>query len=171
MAAKKLYADIGFYEEKLPRIMERLGVEKYEYDWTRQTAYVQFFYKNRWYRFDHSVEKANASGKMKLVYGTDVFAQIVLALEDLAHMIERGIYDLKVWVSGMLYLPVHEELPAYFSKLGYTGTNIPAKDDVMARYKNLLKKAHPDNGGSTEEFLQLQQAMKDCLDYIETKER
>ncbi|SHF53777.1 hypothetical protein SAMN02746089_02114 [Caldanaerobius fijiensis DSM 17918] len=32
---------------------------------------------------------------IKLVYGLDAFAQIVLSLEDLARMVERGIYDLQ----------------------------------------------------------------------------
>lgn len=165
MAAKKQYADAASYEQKLKRVMERLGVEKYEYDWTRQTAYVQFYYKNQWYRFDHSVEKANASNKLKLVYGTDVFAQIVLALEDLARMVERGIYDLGVWVSGMRYLPVKENLPECFMKLGYAPEDeMPSRNDLEARFKNLLKKAHPDNGGSTEAFMELQDAMKNCLD-------
>ena len=166
MASKKIYADIATYEAKLPRVMTRLGVEKYEYDWTRHTAFVQFFYKDRWYRFDHSIEKINKTGKMHLTYGTDVFAQIVLALEDLARMVERGIYDLDVWVAGMLYLPVKEELPECFKLLGYTGSTVPNAEDLTARYKNLLKKAHPDNGGNTEDFMKLQQAIKECMDYI-----
>ena len=167
MAPKKQYADVSTYESKLTRVMERLSVEKYEYDWTRQTAYVQFFYKGQWYRFDHSVDKVNAGGKMQLHYGTDVFAQIVLALEDLARMVERGIYDLGVWVSGMKYLPQKEELPTCFTVLGYeVSEDAPTKTDLEARYKNLLKKAHPDGGGSTEQFIRLQDAMKQCLDHI-----
>lgn len=108
MAAKKQYADVSTYEQKLKRVMVRLGVEKYEYDWTRQTAYVQFFYKNQWYRFDHSVEKVNVGGKMKLTYGTDVFAQIVLALEDLARMVERGIYVMfwLFWIILMIAIVI-----------------------------------------------------------------
>lgn len=166
MAKKQQYADIGTYEAKLPRVMERLGVEKYEYDWTRNTAYVQFMYKGQWYRFDHSVDKINATGKMHLTYGTDVFAQLVLALEDLARMVERGIYDLGVWVSGMLYLPQVKELPDCFKYMGYSGTDMPSKEDVEARYKNLVKKAHPDNGGSTEKFNLLQENMRKCMDIL-----
>lgn len=169
MAAKKQYADAYTYEQKLKRVMERFGVEQYNYDWTRKTAYVQFFYKNQWYRFDHSVDKVNVGGKMKLTYGTDVFAQIVLSLEDLARMVERGIYDLDIWVSGMRYLPQKEDLPECFRKLGYAPEDEkPSKEDLEARYKNLLKSAHPDNGGTTESFIALQEAMKQCLDEVNT---
>lgn len=164
MASQKIYTDVKFYEDKLKKVMERLGVGKYDYDWTRTTAYVTFFYKNQWYRFDHSTDKANATGKVKLVYGTDVFAQIVLALEDLARMTERGIYELGVWISGMKYLPEVKSLPQCFTDMGYTGSEMPSKEDLDARYKNLLKKAHPDNGGSTEQFVRLQETMKRCLD-------
>lgn len=31
-------------------------------------------------------------------------AEVVLALEDLVRMIDRGIYDLSTWVAGMKYL-------------------------------------------------------------------
>ena len=42
---------------------------------------------------------------IKMAYGSDCFAQIVLSLEDLARMAERGIYELQTWLSGMQYLP------------------------------------------------------------------
>ena len=140
MASKKVYNNVSEYEQKLKRVMQRFGVEEgqYNYDWTRQTAYVQFMYKSQWYMFDHSVEKANASGKHHLVYGTDVFAQIVLALEDLARMSERGIYDLATWISGMRYLPQKEDLPECFRVLGFNGPDKPSKEDLETRYKNLL---------------------------------
>jgi len=167
MAVKKQYADVKSYEQKLARVMNRLQVEKYEYDWTRHTAYVQFFYKNQWYRFDHSVEKVNTSKKMVLTYGTDVFAQIVLALEDLARMVERGIYDLDIWVSGMRYLPQKEQLPSCFVKMGYAlDAEKPSREDLESRYRSMLKKVHPDNGGTTEEFIKLQNTMEECLDYL-----
>ena len=61
MAARKQYADIDTYINKLKRVIERLNVSQYDYDWTKNSAYVKFFYKNQWYQFDHTVEKANAS--------------------------------------------------------------------------------------------------------------
>lgn len=168
MAAKKQYGSIAEYEEKLKRVMQRFGVaeDEYNYDWTRQTAYVQFKYKGQWYKFDHSIEKANASGKQKLVYGTDVFAQLVLTLEDLARMVERNIYDLSTWVSGMKYLPQKKELPACFGILGFTGDEIPAEEELKQRYQQKQKLTHPDNGGNAEEFVQIQEAYQRCLEYL-----
>lgn len=168
MSKKVYHLSTQEYEKKLARIMQRLGVkeDQYNYDWTRHTAYVQFFYKGNWYQFDHSVDKANATGKVKLIYGTDVFAQLVLALEDLARMSERGIYDLTVWISGMRYLPEMKDIPQCFKNMGFAGPETPNEQDLKARYKNLLKKKHPDNGGSEEEFNTLQNDMKACLDYL-----
>lgn len=79
-------------------------------------------------------------------------------------MAERGIYELGVWISGMKYLPEVKSLPQCFADMGYTGSEMPSKEDLDARYKNLLKKAHPDNGGSVEQFIRLQETMKRCLD-------
>lgn len=172
MAAKKQYGSISEYEEKLKRVMQRFGVaeDEYSYDWTRQTAFVQFKYKGQWYKFDHSIEKANASGKQKLVYGTDVFAQLVLTLEDLARMVERNIYDLSTWVSGMKYLPQKKELPACFGMLGFTGDVTPTVEELKKQYQCKQKLTHPDNGGSTEKFVQVQEAYRKCLDYLETEQ-
>lgn len=156
------------YEDKLKRVMERMGVKEgdYSYDWTRTTAYIRFCLKGQWYQFDHSTDKANATGKFNLVYGTDVFAQLVIALEDLARMSERGIYELGTWLAGMKFLPEYRTLPDCFTKLGFEGNNVPSKNDLEARYKNLLKSAHPDGGGNTEEFMELQDNMKKCMEYI-----
>lgn len=166
MAAKKQYADVDFYENKLKKVMERLNVTQYDYDWTRQTAYVSFMYKGSAYRFEHSVEKVNALGKMKLTYGSDVFAQLVLALEDLARMVERGIYDLSVWCAGMKFLPEKATLPQCFRILGFEGPDFPNVQAVNTAYKEKAKTVHPDNGGSTNEFTLLQDAYKQCINAL-----
>lgn len=164
MATKKQYADVSFYENKLCKVMERLSVTEYDYNWSRNDAYVSFFYKGQAYRFEHSVEKVNSLGKMKLTYGSDVFAQLVLALEDLARMVERGIYDLSVWCAGMKFLPQKTELPQCFQTLGfYVNQDYPSEKDVEDVYKALLKRVHPDNGGSTEEFIKIKGAYDECM--------
>ena len=81
------------YESKLKRVMERLGITKYNYNWDRFEAWIEFTYKGTLYRFEHSVEKARKNG-ISLSYGSDAFAQLVLSLEDIARMTERGIYEL-----------------------------------------------------------------------------
>lgn len=164
MAGKK-YADVVTYENKLKRVMERFGVTEYDYDWTRKTAYVRFMYKGTWYQFDHSAEKSG------LVYGTDVFAQIVLALEDLARMVERGIYDLGKWIVGMQYLPPVFEMPECFKALGFSGSDLPTEDMVRTRYRNMAKELHPDVGGNAQGFIDLQNMTNLCLEYLKQKEK
>ena len=100
----KQYAEPAAYEAKLEKVMARLGVEQYDYDWSRFECWVSFTYKGQLYRFSHSVQNAQEHG-VNIKYGSDVFAQVVLSLEDLARMVERGIYDLGTWVAGMKYLP------------------------------------------------------------------
>lgn len=173
MASKKQYGDIDSYVKKLDNVMKRLDVNQYDYDWTKNSAYVKFFYKNKWYQFDHSVDKANASGKMHLVYGTDVFAQLVLALEDLSRMVERGIYDLSVWVSSMVMIEEKPRiyLPECFCKLGFTKiyySSYPSLDDITKAYKEIAKEVHPDTpNGSEEAFKELTEAYNNCIRFLD----
>jgi hypothetical protein len=167
MAATKQYKDPDYYEKKLSVVMERLGVKQFDYDWTRKTAYLRFFYKDKWYRFDHDDEKANKKAKTseKIVYGTDVFAQLVLAIEDLSRIVERGIYDLDRWVADLVCLPpVNEDLDC-FKQLGFN--DIPSEDQLKSRYKALAKKAHPDSpNGDKEKFEEIKGIYNQCMDYL-----
>lgn len=102
---------------------------------------------------------------INLKYGSDAFAQIVLSLEDLARMVERGIYDLQTWVAGMKYLPPVIEIPAFFRTLGFE--QIPSsEEEVKTRYRNLSKTVHPDMGGDPEDFSKLTTAAEQCLKYL-----
>ncbi|WP_083521234.1 hypothetical protein, partial [Alicyclobacillus kakegawensis] len=157
------------YERKLKTVMERFGVpeEDYDYNWDRHGCWVQFRLKGELYRFEHSVKKAQARG-VKLQYGSDAFAQLVLSLEDLARMVERGIYELQTWVAGMRYLPPAVEIPSFFRYLGFT--EIPArKEDVQERWRTLAKQMHPDSGGSTEDFVRLKTATEQALAYFDER--
>lgn len=162
---KKKYRSADEYERKLARVMERLGVEEYRWNWDRWSAWVQFRYKGELYQFEHSVEKSRERGQ-KLDYGSDCFAQIVLSLEDIARMVERGIYDLQVWVAGMKYLPPPLEVPEYFRFLGFE--QIPSgPEEVRERYRQLAKQMHPDAGGNEQDFLKLKDAAEKALQYFE----
>lgn len=166
MSASKQYGSGEDYEKKLGRVMERLGVSVVNYNWDRFGCYIEFRYKNDLYRFDHTIEKAQARG-IKLSYGSDVFAQVVLSLEDLARMVERGIYDLSTWVAGMKYLPPPKEVPTFFKYLGFA--EIPAnKEDVDARYRSLAKQMHPDTGGNSQDFQKLKESTEKAKKYLET---
>ncbi len=161
MAAKKQYADPSQYEGKLGRVMERFGATEYNYDFSRHEAYVEFKLKGQLYRFDHSVEKARARG-FNLAYGSDVFAQIVLSLEDLARMAERGIYEIQTWLAGMKFLPPPVVIPECFKELGFE--EMPEDiEEVKARYRTMAAQKHPDVGGSEEEFIRLQEAAEAAM--------
>lgn len=164
MSAKQ-YGPAEKYAAKLERVMARLGVTKFNFNWDRFSCWVEFTYKGQLYRFSQSLENAKKHGQ-NVRYGSDLFAQVVIALEDLARMVERGIYDLSTWVAGMKYLPPAVDIPDCFRVLGYE--RIPdSADDVSRRYKSLAKSAHPDAGGSTEQFQILHTAYDQAIKYFE----
>lgn len=165
MGAKKQYGAVDNYEQKLSRVMERLGIKEFNYNFDRFGCWVEFRYRSELYRFDHSIEKAKARG-VELRYGSDAFAQVVLALEDLARMVERGIYELSTWVAGMKYLPQSVEIPSFFRFMGFE--SIPSgQEDVKERYRHLAKKMHPDAGGSQEDFILLTEVTEKAMKYFE----
>ena len=165
--SKKQYGSPDQYETKLTRVMERLEISEYNFNWDRWRCWVEFRYRGELNRFEHSVEKAKARG-IDLVYGSDAFAQVVLALEDLARMVERGIYDLGTWVTGMKYLPPPIKTPSFFSFLGFE--QIPAgPEEVKERYRTMSKQMHPDVGGEPEDFQKLQMATEKALQFFSRK--
>lgn len=164
MPIRKQYGPVDEYERKLHRVMRRLGVKRYTWNWDRWGAWVQFEYKGELYCFEYSVAKAQARG-LKLQYGSDAFSQIVLSLEDLARMVERGIYDLSVWAAGLKMLPPAADMPDCFRYLGFK--QMPKTvDEVKERYRELAKIMHPDAGGSEEEFERLQRAKEQAIAYF-----
>lgn len=148
MAERKQYASLEFYEKKLGKVMERLGIEPEQYDWdcNRTSCWVQFHYKGSLYRFEHSVQNAQARGH-KLSYGSDAFAQVVLALEDLARLVDRGIYDLQNWIAGMKSLPSAQSLPDFCAILGLD--HLPqSEEEIKKAFREMAMANHPDKGGS-----------------------
>lgn len=164
MPAAKQYASLDHYEGKLQRVAERLGVSNLDWNADRHGCWVSFTYKGQVYRFDHSVTNARNHG-IDLTYGSDAFAQVVLALEDLSRMVERGIYDLQTWVSGLKYLPAPRQIPECFRLLGFV--DVPTdKDAVSERYRQMAKVAHPDAGGNAGEFQSLQRAYQEAMGMV-----
>ena len=163
----KQYGAAEDYEGKLARVMERFGVGKYNYNWDRFSAFVEFWLKDQMYRFDHSVEKCRARG-FNIRYGSDVFAQLVLALQDLARMTERGIYELQTWLVGMKYLPPPIVIPEFIKALGFK--EIPESvNDIQARYRTLAQQLHPDKGGSHDAFIALKDNAEKAIEYLNNK--
>ena len=162
MAQRKVYADASFYEKKLSKVMSRFEIpeDDFTYNWDRFSAFIQFKYKGELYRFE-----LNLNHVQDLSYGSDCFARLVLALEDLSRVVERGIYDLARWVAGMRYLPPAIDIPDCFKFLGFT--EIPEdENEVTQRYKKLSKTYHPDNGGTQEQFIALQNSAAQAKAYF-----
>jgi len=164
MPSKKIYS--GNYEAKLARVMERLGAESYNYDWSRADCFIEFTYHGQLYRFEHSLKKAEASGQ-HIVYVSDLFAQLVISLEDIARMSERGIYQLSAWIEGMKALPApRAAVPPCFQAMGFT--DLPeSAEDIKVQYKRMAKVMHPDAGGSAAAFDALTASYKACLEYLD----
>lgn len=159
----KQYAEPAAYEAKLEKVMARLGVESYNYDWSRFACWVEFRIKGQLYRFEHSVENANNHGQ-NIRYSSDVFAQVVLTLEDIARMTERGIYELQTWICGLKALPAASTLPECFAVLQFDA--LPTAEEIKERYRQLSKSSHPDSGGTAEMFKKLTDARDEALIYV-----
>ena len=157
--AKKKYGPAQKYEAKLDKVMDRLCIagKDYSFDWGRWSAWIQFTHKGKAWTFEHSVERSrqlNAeNAKVKaLALGSDCFAKLVLALEDLARMAEDGIFDLaEMQLRGLKALPPAVELPTCFRLLGFT--QVPTgPEEVRQAYREKAKVFHSDAGGNDEDF-------------------
>lgn len=166
---KHTYAAPAAYQGKLKSVMQRFGVKdgEYSFDYSLRSAYIEFRLKGQLYRFEHSTEKAVKCGQ-KLTNGGQCFAQLVLALEDLARMSERGIYELSTWIEGMKALPASPQAPECLVVLGFT--SCPDETALKERWRTLAKAAHPDNGGSSEYFITLKHAYAQALELIRREE-
>lgn len=167
MAVHKQYGSLDIYERKLANVMTRLGTESYDWDCNRTECWVEFVYKGQPYRFEHSISKAKEHN-ISLPYGSDAFAQLVLALEDLARIVERGIYDLASWVSGMKALPATVVIPQCFQILGFD--RMPTSlEEAQKAYRKKVKLVHPDAGGNAADFAAVQQAFQAAQQYLNEK--
>lgn len=164
MAKEKKYrGDFKEYEKKLRRVMERFGVDNFHYDWSRSECFIEFTYRGQFYRFEHSLDKA-AAHKQSINCVSDLFAQLVMSLEDIARMSERGIYELSTWIEGMKALPPQKEIPNCFVKLGFD--DVPTMDALKVKYRELAKVSHPDKGGSATLFNMYANAYQEAERYL-----
>lgn len=163
MRKKKYSGDIKTYENKLNRVMERFGVDTYNYGWNKDSCFIEFTYKNQNYRFEHSLTKA-AEHNQDINYVSDLFAQLVMSLEDIARMTERGIYELSAWIEGMKTLPQPKSIPQCFMILGFI--EVPTVAELKSQFRKLAKESHPDNGGNSELFCSYQRAYAEAEEYL-----
>ncbi|MCQ6274969.1 hypothetical protein JMM81_08345 [Bacillus sp. V3B] len=118
-------------ERKLIKIMKRLKIEEYHFNWDRSSCFIEFQYEETSYRMEHSVQKAKEKGVIVLRNGLDCLMELVQSLEDLCQIIERGTYRLETWVSGMKQSSPVEDAPEFL-------------EEVPIRYKSLGKQKHSE---------------------------
>lgn len=166
MMTTKKYGASADYEDKLQRVMERFKADDWDFDWNRKgNCWIQFSIDGESFYFSHSVEKAKEKG-INLQYGSDAFAQLVLTLEDLARANERGTFHLKKILGSMIAIEPPKLIPQCFLVLEFN--QMPkGMAEVDHQYKQLLKKVHPDVGGSTVKFKEVKQAYEEAKEYFE----
>lgn len=157
------------FEKKLSRVMERLGVSKYQCDWQSSKAdavvFVEMSYNGKIYRFENSKVKSQKCGR-KLSTISDLLASIVYSLEGLARAVEQGIFTLDMLLTGVPSLPAAVQLEPCFVALGFS--EMP-KDmaAVHAQYRRMVKVTHPDAGGDAAAFRALQENYEKCRALME----
>lgn len=167
---KKHYAgNMEIFEQKLKRVMERLGVREFRYDWNQSrggsSCWVEMHYNTGVYRFENSAEKSARCGR-ELIYVSDLFAAVVYSLEGLARAVEQGIFTLDMLLAGVPALPAAPALEPCFRAMGFTVRPTDA-EEVRTQYKHLAKTFHPDTGGSTETFAALVEDYRACMALLE----
>ncbi len=116
-------------ERKLIKVMKRLRVEIYNFNWDRSSCYIEFQYKENSYRLEHSTEKAKEKGIVRLKNGLDCLNELVDSLEDLCQITERGTFRLETWLYAMKQTQSPEQVSEYL-------------EEVHIRYKPLVKQTH-----------------------------
>jgi hypothetical protein len=172
---KPRYADPSRYESLLKNIMKRLNVPETDYDWdfSRQAAWIDFKRNGKYNRFEHSVQKAAQFGE-KITNGADAFAQLVMTLGDLELAMRRGTYTFDMFVSSLPALPAPEvdsPLPDWALDLGFRREMPRDLEQARASYRALAKVHHADAGGSHVEMAALNAAMEKAEKYFQEVSR
>ncbi len=164
----KKYADVKFYQNKLANIMKKLGIEKYRFQYTDETAFINFRIGYTWYQINHTLEKAKINSP-SISSGADVFAELVLTMEDLSHISDRNIADFKVWMAPFELKAGSVELPECFAKLGFDGRYKPSKKNVDYKYNELAKVLDPDKNtfGDKDKFEELNKMKAECYAFLD----
>lgn len=169
MATRKQYTGTTEdFEKKLGRVMTRLGVDKYQSNWTQgkggASCFVEMMYGGKVYRFENSSEKSAACGR-NIVYVSDLFAEVVYSLEGLARAVEKGIFTLDMLLAGVPALPSAPPLEPCFVAMGFS--SMPQGEvEVKEQYRRLARVMHPDAGGDEEAFKTLSKNYDACLEIV-----
>lgn len=162
----KKYSDVKFFINKLNNVFKKLNIEKFRYKYGNDFAFVNFNIDKSWYQINHSTK--NADKNTKSLAGSDMFAEIVLSIEELSHLQDRGICSFQDIVSVFELKAGAVKLPDCFKKLGFDGRYMPSKKHVDYKYNDLAKVLHPDSAfGDMEKFNELNTAKEECYKFLE----
>jgi hypothetical protein len=125
-------------ERNLKKIMKRLDIGDFNYNWDRGSCFIEFKYQGNSYRMEHSVQNARDKG-IVLRNGMDCLNELVQSLEGLCQIIDRGTYKLETWIAGMNQSPSAKEIPEFL-------------EEVHMTYKPLAKKKLSDPESSLVDF-------------------
>ncbi|MFQ3543170.1 hypothetical protein Q7A53_03730 [Halobacillus rhizosphaerae] len=131
------YREQNLCEKKLTRVIKRLEIENFNFNWDRSSCFIEFSYHDRSYRLEHSIEQAKKRGII-LKNGMDCLNELTQSLEDLCRIMERGTYQFETWITGMRQPSFEQEQPEY-------------QEEFHIRYKSLGKQKHPEYN-RTDEF-------------------
>lgn len=165
----KKYADMNFYENKLNNIMDKLKITKFFYKWTKEDAIIKFKYKNKWYQLTQTMNNANEHrhNNDKIIYGSDLFAQLVLVLENLSIIYDYNICNFTDWISH-LELKYDNNLPDCFRKIGFNNNLLPNQKILNSKISELKSIIGPNglfyNEKNYEDLLNIE---KECNEYYE----
>ncbi|CDQ20668.1 hypothetical protein SAMN05192559_10559 [Halobacillus karajensis] len=118
-------------EKRLVNVIKRFKVDDFNFNWDRNSCYVEFTYQGEGYCLEHSVDKAREKGII-LRNGLDCLNELTQSLEDLGMIIDRGMYDFDKWITGMKQSPspstkespeVEEEFHIKYKSLGKQKTS------------------------------------------------
>lgn len=161
---KKYTGGFEAYEEKLSRVMGRFGVDDYTYDWNRTGCFVQMQFHGQVWRFENTLAKSQECGRnLKCV--SDLFAEVVLTLEDLARATEKGLVSLDMLLQGIPSLPAGQVMEDCFKALGF-GQRPESAEEVREQYLRMAKIIHPDVGGDASAFQVLKENYEQCLEVL-----
>ena len=106
-------------ERMLNRVMKRLKINYFNFNWDRNSCFIEFNYEEDSYRLEHSIEKAKKRGVI-LKNGLDCLIDLTQSLEDLCSIIERGTYNFETWIAGMKTpAPLDKKAPVEEAHLNY----------------------------------------------------
>ena len=118
------------YERKLIKVIKRLKIESYNFNWDRDSCFIEFRYHENFYRLEHSIESAKKRGII-LNNGLDCLMELTESLEDLCGIMNRGIGEFETWISGMKQTSTVQEIPEY-------------EEEFHIKYKSLGKQNHSE---------------------------